>query len=344
MATISPRSSARERALRRATRPRAGRPASPESASLVTAPLGSRQWRAWGTAVTVVTEPGAAIEQAARLVADEIAAFDRACSRFRPDSELLRLEHAAGRPFPVTPLLFDALEHAVHAARATDGAVDPTVGSALVALGYDRDYDEVAAADPGPFERPTGPAPGWQAIELDPTRCTVTLPHGVSLDLGATAKALCADRAAARVARRTGAGVVVDLGGDLAAAGPAPVGGWPIAVVEDGRSGTLDGDCVVAIWGGGLASSGPSLRTWRRDGHQLHHIVDPATGWPVAPRWRQVTVAAGSCVDANAASTAAVVWGEEAPFRLAQMGLPARLVGLDGAVLEIGGWPTPVAP
>jgi len=183
------------------------------------------------------------------------------------------------------------------------------------------------------------PAAGWRSVRLDTAAKTVTLPPRVHLDLGATAKALCADEAALRVARTLDVGVVVDIGGDIATAGPTPVGGWRVAVVENARTGVLTDDCVVAITGGGLASSGTTARTWERGGGSRHHIVDPESGWPAEPEWSMVTVAAGTCVDANTAATAAIVWGNQAPSMLGRLGLAARLVGRDGTVTRVGGWP-----
>jgi thiamine biosynthesis lipoprotein len=98
---------------------------------------------------------------------------------------------------------------------------------------------------------------------------------------------------------------------------------------------------VVAAWSGGVASSSTTVRTWERQGTTLHHIVDPSTGWPADPEWRLVTVAARTCVEANTAATAAVVWGEDALFEIAQRGLAARFVRRDGEVIEVGGWPSP---
>lgn len=320
---------------------RRGPTANPHRGDRVPSAAGVRRWRVWGTSVAVAVCPPAAAERACAVVRREIRAFDRACNRFRDDAELTRLNRAGGRPVAVSALLLAAVGASLRAAERTAGAVDPTVGSALEHLGYDRDFDDLAAlaGRPLPTTDP-GPVAGWRSVRVDQAAGVVQVPVGVHLDLGATAKALCADLAAAKVADELGVGVAVDLGGDLAFAGPPPPGGWNVAVVEDGRSGCLGPGCAVAAWGGGLASSGTSLRTWRRGGRDLHHIVDPATGWPAPARWRVVTVAAGSCVDANAASTAAVVWGEQAPFRLAQLGLPSRLVGSGGAVLEVGGWPT----
>lgn len=308
----------------------------------VLSPVGRAGWRVWGTTASLLVQPAGALHAARRLLVEELAATDAACSRFRPDSELSRLNGAGGRTVPVSERFMEALDVARRAAERTDGAVDPTVGAALLALGYDRDFDEVREGSPTePLGGPPVPATGWRALHLDPAAGTATLHGGAAVDLGATAKALCADRAASRIAAELGVGTLVDLGGDLAVAGPPPAGGWQVSVVEDARSGGPTGECVVSVWAGGLATSGTSVRTWTRAGWPLHHIVDPATGWPAEPVWRWVTVAGGSCVQANVAATASVVWGEEAVFHVAQQGLAARLVRRDGAVLEVGGWPAP---
>lgn len=304
-------------------------------------------WRAWGTGVAVAVTADRAIDAACALVGQELDEMDRACNRFRPDSDLSAVNRSAGRPVRVGARCMEALQVARHAAARTDGAVDPTVGTAVCALGYDRDYDTLVASPPPSLPLPPPqPAIGWRSVILDPGRGTVVIPAGVALDLGATAKALCADRAAARVAAELGCGTVVDLGGDVAMGGPPPIGGWQVAVVESARTEIVpDLDRAhrppaVTLWRGGLATSGTALRTWRRGGHQLHHIVDPSTGLPAAAVWRMVTVAAPSCVEANTASTAAVVWGEDGPFRLAQLGLAARFVrNADGEVVAVGGWP-----
>jgi thiamine biosynthesis lipoprotein len=280
------------------------------------------------------------LSRARKIVADEIRAIDAACNRFSAGSELSRLNRSGGMWTTVSSLLGEALEAALVAAERTDGAVDPTVGRALEVLGYDRDYDEVAAGDPAlPLGGAPEPAGGWWRVSLHPSGRAARVPEGLHLDLGATAKALCVDRAAERAAGALEAGVLVAIGGDVGVAGPAPVGGWRLAVVEDVRSPVPGDDCVVAVRAGGVASSGTTARTWTRAGLPLHHVIDPATGWPAPSTWRMVTVAAPSCVVANTAATAAVVWGGEALFRLPQLGLSARLVRSDGAVLEVGAWP-----
>jgi FAD:protein FMN transferase len=257
------------------------------------------------------------------------------CSRFRPDSELIAANRTAGRPVQVSELLAEAITAALRAARLTDGAVDPTVGGQLCALGYDRTFAELIppAQDPAPV-----PAPGWRDIAFDPGTRILATSAGTSLDLGATAKALAADRAAARCSRATGRGVLVNLGGDIRVAGPPPAGGWRVGIDNDHREpGTPQ--ATVTLASGALATSGTAVRAWRCGTRPVHHIVDPRTGDNPPPAWRTVSVTAATCVDANTAATAAMVLGRAAPSWLEERSLPARLVAVDGSVNCIAGWP-----
>ena len=281
------------------------------------------------------------LDLARRAVEAEVRAVDEACSRFRPDSELSLLNGAAGRPFSASPLLIQALEAALRAARQTGGAVDPTVGGAMLRIGYDEDFEVLPEQRPG-TPLPPLPVPGWKVVRLDSARRTVTVPEGVSLDLGATAKALAADRAAAaayEAAVGGGTGVLVSLSGDLAAAGPSPPDGWTVLLAEDHRGAPDGAGPRITIRSGGVATSGTGVRRWRVGGEERHHLVNPSTGLPSHSRWRTVSVAAASCVDANAASTAAIVMSESAEEWLLARRLPARLVGTSGEVRAIGGWP-----
>ncbi|MEV6173964.1 FAD:protein FMN transferase [Streptomyces sp. NPDC051954] len=304
-------------------------------------------WRALGSSVRLVVTDPALLDSCNVLLARHLAEVDRACSRFRTDSELSALDDAAGRPVRVSPLLAEALSVALHAAEATDGAVDPTVGSALEAIGYDRDFTLVREDD-RPVRLTVKRAPGRRRVNLDRVTGTVTVPPGVRLDLGATAKAWAADRAARTLARAADCGVLVSLGGDTAVAGEPPSGGWQIRVQDvTGRVEETPAQgsyTTVGLHSGGLATSGTTARSWRRGGHALHHIIDPRTGLPVRTPWRTVTVAAATCTDANAASTAALVKGAGAERWLTRQGLPARLVSREGLVVTTPGWPTPAHP
>jgi thiamine biosynthesis lipoprotein len=295
-------------------------------------------WEALGTtAQVVVTEP-AALAAARRAVEAELAAIDLACSRFRDDAEIARVHAAAGAPVSVGPLLLHAVEVALDAARRSGGLVDPTIGAAVIAAGYDRDFAALPADAPGSA---AVPAAGWRAVRVDRAAGTVAVPAGVRLDLGATAKALAADRAAAAAAAAIAPrGVLVSLGGDVALGGPVPDEGWPVGIADGHRDGVVA--TTVALRGGGLATSSTTQRRWRRDGREVHHILDPRTGAPAPVVWRTASVAARSCVEANTASTAAIVLGATAPAWLWRMGLPARLVRRDGAVVGTCGW-APVA-
>jgi thiamine biosynthesis lipoprotein len=297
----------------------------------------------WGTsAVLGVCDPAALAPARARL--DEIlAAIEQAASRFRPGTEIIALNHAAGTgAIEVSAMLLGLVSDALAASVATGGAFDPTVAEALVALGYDRDFDDLAS-DQGPIDlRELRPAPGINGITVDPASSTVELPIGVHLDLGATAKARAADLGAEELAAQFHTGVLVDLGGDLRVAGSAPVGGWHIGIVPSARTHDLDRvEEVIALSAGAVASSSSAVRTWARGTTAVHHIVDPATGASATPALSLVTVAAATCVEANALSTAGIVWGEEALFELPQRSVAARLARPDGTVERIGGWPEP---
>jgi thiamine biosynthesis lipoprotein len=294
---------------------------------------------ALGTNVVVLVADRAALAEARAECERVVAEVDRACSRFRDDSDLVRVNAHQNEHVRVSQWFVNALDVALFGARVTNGLVDPTVGSAMRAIGYDRDFREIEVDGPA-LRVIVREVPGWHRIEVDHLRKSVRVPPGVEIDLGATAKAWCADQAAAAAVARTGVGVVVGLGGDLSVGGDAPSGGWQVKIADDHRA-PFDGPAgqTVTILGGGLATSGTSVRRWTRAGRSLHHIVDPSTSCPPAEHWRTVSVAASSCVDANIASTAAIVLGAEAPAWLAERGLPARLVKVDGDVSYVGGWP-----
>jgi thiamine biosynthesis lipoprotein ApbE len=324
------------------------RPPSP-----ATGELGSAEWEALGSSVVLRVSDPDALEPARARIEHELAAIDRACSRFRGDSELSRVNASAGRSVQVSPLLIEALDVALRAAELTGGDVDPTVGVALELAGYDRDWRLLAPptveAEPLPTIAEPPPAiaarlrSGWQTVVLDRTSCAIRVPSGIRLDLGATAKAWAADRAAQGAAQATGCGVLVSLGGDIATCGTAPADGWQVRVTDDHRSGASAPGQTITIHSGGLATSSTAVRRWRHHGRTMHHIIDPRTGAPVWKTWRTVSVAAAGCTDANIAATASLIRADAAPAWLDAVGLPARLVGWDGTVTTVGGWPAEVS-
>jgi FAD:protein FMN transferase len=291
----------------------------------------------WSTRVDlVVTDPGVLVA-ATRILHHELDCVEQLVSRFRDDSELSALNRAAeaGVALQVSDGLLEAITLALRAATLTDGAVDPTVGAAMCRLGYDRDFPEVAPGRPGTVPGPC-PVPGWRSVTMDTGRACVWMPVGTVLDLGATAKAWAADRVSSAIRSQLGCGVLVSLGGDIAAHG-APQGGFHVGIAD--ICGDPSAPVTVSITSGGLATSGIGNRRWTLDGEPMHHLIDPGTGLPVVPYWKTVSVAAGSCVDANTASTAAMIKGEGADNWLGERGLPSRLVRVDGSTVTVAGWP-----
>ena len=298
---------------------------------------------ALGTTARVAVWPPENLGAACAATDDVLAALDQQASRFRPDSELSWLNDAGGGLFRLGDGLAEAVGVALAAARWTGGLTDPTVGAALVSLGYDRDFAAISQGGKPPGghdgEPPGAPvaAPGWPLVRLDGP--LLRLPPGIRLDLGATAKGLGSDRAVRAVMSATGhqGGILVSLGGDIAVAGTPPRDGWPVAVAEEPDQAVPSQ--LIRLAAGAVATSSVSARRWRRGDAVLHHIVDPRTGRPAAGPWRTVTVAAATCADANAASTAAIVAGGRAQDWLTAAGLPARMTGHDGRVCRLGGWP-----
>ncbi|WP_369963215.1 FAD:protein FMN transferase [Leifsonia sp. EB34] len=293
----------------------------------------------WGVDARIVVSDPNSLPQARRIADAELAAVTAAASRFEPGSELSRI-NAGDRPAggaELSPILAEFVAVALAAAADTDGDVDPTLGGDLDRLGYDRDFatlpvDGVTVS----VARPR--SPGWQRVTLDGR--VLTLPDDLRLDLGATAKAHAADRIARRIAAATGADTLVSLGGDIATAGTAERL-WEVLVQD------LPADPAQQIAipnGAGVATSSTQKRRWRSDGHARHHILDPRFGLPADDVWRSVTVAASTCVRANALSTASIVRGLRAPDWLRGLGADARLVARDGSIVTTGRWPAEQPP
>jgi len=286
---------------------------------------GTATWRALGTYVHLSTERSAVLGPARQIAIRLLADVDRACSRFRSDSDLVRANARAGSWTNVDRMLVQAIDAAMEAAAQTDGLVDPTLGHSLEAVGYDRDIALIPAASSDPAGIPLPARVGaWREILLDPEGA-VRVPPGCALDLGATAKAWASDST-----------VVISLGGDLAVAGP---GGWPVAISE-----TIDdlGDHeIVHLPYGGLATSSTAARRWIRAGVIRHHLLDPRTGEPTRGPWRTVTATGATCLAANTASTAAIVLGDRAVGWLTARDIPARLVDPAGRIVRTPRWPEP---
>jgi thiamine biosynthesis lipoprotein len=310
----------------------------------------SARFRAIGTTVGVVCTQAGERARAVALLRARLAELDRAASRFRDDSELAALnrrsaESAATDPtarlrVPVDGTLAACLRAAMRTERLTAGLVCASLGTALIACGYDDDLDRVRARGHGTADRSRhGASVPLARVSFDERTGELTMPAGAALDLGASAKAWAADAIAAELAAGGAGGFLVDLGGDIAVAGAPPPHGWAVGVRE--WDGTVAQ--VVRSTGQAFATSSTRLRTWTHHGVARHHIIDPRTGEPARTRWAQVTCAGPDAVQANAASTAAIILDDHAVRWLTDRGVPARLVTADRRVETTPGWPAVAA-
>ena len=299
-------------------------------------------FRAIGTTVELVVTDPRVERDALQLLRIRLAELDAAASRFRPDSELSAVNAAARRRTQRTQVgatLAGALTAAWRTSALTGGLVTPTVGRALIAAGYDADLDVVRArgSGPSPVTVPRPDEPGSADWTFDPLHRELTVDAGVQLDLGASAKAWAADSIAAELATTMDGGFLVNLGGDVATSGSLPDTGWSIGVADH------HGAVLQRVRGAGqaFATSSTRLRTWQQGDVLRHHIIDPRTGSPADTIWSQVTCAAVDTVEANAASTASIILGADAPGWLASAGVAARLDAIDGSLRWTPGWADP---
>jgi thiamine biosynthesis lipoprotein len=290
-------------------------------------------WSAWSCTVRLVVSDETVLDEATDDVMTVMARVDSAASRFRNDSDLSWANLNPGRPIAVSRLLIELLDGALTGAQASNGALDPTIGSQLRRAGYDRDIMLVPQESDQPVLPALPIAANFTDIQVDREMGLLTVPLGAALDLGATAKAQTADLAAAMINKRYGCNVLVEIGGDLAVAGTKS--DWQVTVAE--RAGNPGQQVTVSR--GGVATSTTTVRRWQRGGTELHHIIDPRTGQPAKGPWRTVTVAADSALLANSCSTAAIVLGPDALPWLRTQPVAARLIAQNGQVTTTGGWP-----
>ncbi len=288
----------------------------------------------WGLTGSLNTQNEKQLSHATERLWYWIDRFDVSCNRFRPDSEISRLNTRPGEPIEISDVLELAIDAAIYACDVTGGLCDPTVLPALLALGYDRDYDQLRALSRPDVRAPVY-APGVGAIALDRDRHRVTLAPRCQIDLGATAKALLADVVANELA--VGGGVALEVGGDVAIRGSGPHGPWVVGVSDSLR--VHKGAPRIQLLRGGVATSSTNTRSWWMGERLVNHIVDPRTGDTARGKYATATVAAESCVLANAFATAALLWDDSAAYHIAQAGWAARLVRRDGEVEYVGGWP-----
>ncbi|WP_298818976.1 FAD:protein FMN transferase [Chloroflexus sp.] len=292
-------------------------------------------FRAMGSTVNIIVDDDNLAARAALTAARKtFIRFERILSRFRPDSELNALNRRAGcKPVRVGQTLWHAMRHALAMARISDGLVTPTIGAALMAAGYDRDFATLAAIPDAVTDRPPVSVPDWRQVVCDPRRRAIRLPTGMQLDLGGSAKGWTAALVARRLGRRFP--TLVDAGGDIAVSAPQRNGeSWPIEVADPRAPDSgLD---LLLIRRGGVATSGIDYRRWQRNGRWLHHLIDPRTGAPAETDLLAATVIAPTLPIAELAVKVILLRGRDDGLRWlnAQPALAALLVTVDGQVIR----------
>jgi len=272
--------------------------------------IARRAFRAMGTEIELLVEAEGA-ERELDAAEAELHRLEALLSRFRPDSELSRL-NAAGA-LVVSADTARVIELALAARARSGGRFDPTLHDALVAAGYDRSFERLGAHE---ALQQTVARPGGGSVRVDGLR--VSLARGVKLDLGGIAKGYAAERAAETLA--CAGPCLVNAGGDIAVRG----GAWLIGAEH----------LTLELAYGGIATSGRDRRHWRRGGRELHHVIDPATGAPAETDLLRVTVVAPDAVEAEVRAKTLLLAGEAEAVAL---DAAAVVVTADGRTLVTGG-------
>jgi FAD:protein FMN transferase len=245
------------------------------------------------------------------------AQWEATLSRFRPESELSRLNACAGSWVQVSPLLLWVVQAARTASERTDGLVNPLILNALESAGYDRPFEMLTENN---CAVPIQPIPDASQIGIDSEKGRIRLPPGARLDLGGIAKGWAAEQAVIALSKAGAA--MVDAGGDIAARGaPDDSGGWRVQIPVPGRSAPYR----VLLSDSAIATSGTGYRRWQQAGIWQHHIIDPRTGQPAQSGIVQASVIAPEMLHAESWAKAVVIGGIAPPY-------PSLLVHETGAI------------
>ena len=242
-----------------------------------------------------------ALEAAEELVLD----LEGLLSVTEETSELYEINHSGGQPVAVDETTAELLTFALEMAEETGGALDPTIYPVLTAWGFTTENRQVPAQ-----EKIDRLLPLVDYTQVQIADGMVTLPEGVSLDLGAVAKGYTGDRIARLLEEQGIFSALINLGGNVQAVGGRPDGTpWRIGVRDpfsEGNLGVLEvEDCAV------VTSGGYQNYFTGEDGQVYWHILDPDTGYPARTGLASVTVVAPEGVRCDALSTALFVMGAD---------------------------------
>ena len=290
-------------------------------------------WPAMGAfaSVTVPRQEREHLADYAAAARARVQELEERLSLFKPDSELSRLNQAAGAgPVPLSTETLTALGLALRYAHKSDGAFDPTADPLLRLWGLRGNTPTATVPNERDLET-TLERVGYAGVRLDPTRGTASLERaGMRIDLGGIAKGYAADAVHERLRTMGAENFMVNLGGDMRMrGGPAAGTPWRLGVRDPFDRARflgileLDGD-----WG--VATSGNYERFVELEGQRYAHILDPRSGRPVRGM-ASVTVVAPTAAQADALSTALFVLGlEDGVALLKKMDRCEALFVLDG--------------
>jgi thiamine biosynthesis lipoprotein len=293
-------------------------------------------FRAMGSQFNVWLETETDGEAVLRQVPGWVEAIEARLTRFRPESELSRLNEHCGRWVSVSDTLLQAVLAARRAAWLTDGLCNPLVLPALIAAGYEHSFAEMQRAGLNDSRAVSAPVlvPDWRGIAIKPKHHLVRLPAGAQIDLGGTGKGWSAQQIANRLAAY--GPCLVDAGGDLVARGkPQGLPGWRVDVDEPGQADASPPVSSILVSDAAVATSGIDYRRWMRGGQPQHHLIDPRTGQPAVTNVLAATVVHSDAALAEAYAKALVILGsaEGLNWIMRQPRRAALVVRTDGAVL-----------
>ncbi|WP_421083082.1 FAD:protein FMN transferase [Rothia nasimurium] len=294
------------------------------------------RWTVWTSPAHLILDtPSQASLHAATLAVHRVLdTLEQAVNTFDPTSELARINASGAGTYNLSPTLTQVLTLALTAYDTTAGAYDPRVPPLGGPQGHSLTLTPGTNGHLQAIQNP--PASLHEHVQLSGNR--LTLAPGVQLNLIGLGKAWAVDHGAAAAAHTSGAPTLLNIGGDIATAGPTRP--WAVTVqdLETDPASTIE-----LINGGAIATSSTQKRRWATDGHTWHHIINPATGLSTTPELKTASIIASSAAEANTYSTAAIVWGREAHHHLAPTGHPSRLITAEGQELTHH-WPTNFTP